>query len=426
MLSATSWRQAFNYGTGARSSKAKRNTRVIATYNIKGGVGKTSAAVNLAYLAAQAGHPTCSGSRSAGCQHISVPRATQGQGRRPRPASQAQLRRRPHQGDRPPEPRTAARRLLLPAPRSGTGPVQETGGAAAQGARPLRDEYDYIFLDCPPSISLVSEAVFEVSDALLVPVIPATLSSRAYEQLEGLSRAGKVGRRGTSILAFFSMADVSKCLHLKIMERLRKIERLTVLGVAIPSSDEVEKMGEERIRRPCSLRTARPPSPTQPPGRSSSSACTRRNRTRETGPQRHLAGSTPQLGLGGCAGGGRNRDRAARRKARWSDSSLGARALRAVGAASAEQADVHQWLGCGGGAPEGRRLRRQPAGPPAQRPAGHGRERRRQSKRNAAILVSPCWSAHAPAARRFQHHSGGWARPPCTSSPPAAEPAPST
>ena len=26
---------------------------------------------------------------------------------------------------------------------------------------PLRGEYDYIFLDCPPSISLVSESVFE-------------------------------------------------------------------------------------------------------------------------------------------------------------------------------------------------------------------------------------------------------------------------
>ena len=39
-------------------SKPKRDTRVLATYNIKGGVGKTSAAVNLAYLAAQAGHPT--------------------------------------------------------------------------------------------------------------------------------------------------------------------------------------------------------------------------------------------------------------------------------------------------------------------------------------------------------------------------------
>ena len=112
---------------------------------------------------------------------------------------------------------------------------------------PLRDEYDYIFLDCPPSISLVSEAVFEASDALLVPVIPATLSSRAYEQLEELSRSGKVGRRGsTAIFAFFSMADVGKQLHLEVMGRLRGIEQLTVLGAAIPAADEVERMGEER------------------------------------------------------------------------------------------------------------------------------------------------------------------------------------
>ena len=42
------------------------------------------------------------------------------------------------------------------------------------------------------------------------------------------------------------MADVGKPLHLKVMERLRKIEHLTVLGAAIPTSDEVEMMGEER------------------------------------------------------------------------------------------------------------------------------------------------------------------------------------
>ena len=40
-------------------------------------------------------------------------------------------------------------------------------------------DYDYVFLDCPPSISLVSESVFEAADALLVPLIPATLSSAA-------------------------------------------------------------------------------------------------------------------------------------------------------------------------------------------------------------------------------------------------------
>ena len=228
-------------------SKAHRDTRVIATYNIKGGVGKTSAAVNLAYLASQAGHPTLLWDldpQAASTYLFRVRPKVKGGGR-------GLLRKRSHAGDH--IKATDHENLeLLPADFSyrhldlALDQFKKPAGRLRRVLAPLRDDYDYIFLDCPPSISLVSEAVFEVSDALLVPVIPATLSSRAYEQLEELSRAGKVGRHGTSIVAFFSMADVSKCLHLKIMERLRKIERLAVLGVAIPASDEVEKMGEER------------------------------------------------------------------------------------------------------------------------------------------------------------------------------------
>ena len=45
--------------------------------------------------------------------------------------------------------------------------------------KPLAEEYDFIFLDCPPSISLVSESVFYAADALLVPVIPTILSIAA-------------------------------------------------------------------------------------------------------------------------------------------------------------------------------------------------------------------------------------------------------
>ena len=229
-------------------SKEKRDTRVIATYNIKGGVGKTSAAVNLAYLAARAGHPTLLWDldpQAASTFLFRVRPKVKGGGR-------GLLRKRSYAGDH--IKATDHENLeLLPADFSyrhldlALDQFKRPAGRLRKVLAPLRDDYDYIFLDCPPSISLVSEAVFEACDALLVPVIPATLSSRAYEQLEELSRAGKVGRKGgTSILAFFSMADVAKPLHLQIMERLRKIERLTVLGVAVPSADEVERMGEER------------------------------------------------------------------------------------------------------------------------------------------------------------------------------------
>src|ERR1039457_3508907 len=48
---------------------------------------------------------------------------------------------------------------------------------------PLRADYDVIFLDCPPSISLLSESVLHAADMLLVPMIPTTLSVRTLDQL---------------------------------------------------------------------------------------------------------------------------------------------------------------------------------------------------------------------------------------------------
>ena len=42
--------------------------------------------------------------------------------------------------------------------------------------RPLAESYDLVVLDCPPSISLVSENIFRAADALLLPTIPTTLS----------------------------------------------------------------------------------------------------------------------------------------------------------------------------------------------------------------------------------------------------------
>jgi chromosome partitioning protein len=47
----------------------------------------------------------------------------------------------------------------------------------------LNDNYDLVFLDCPPSISLVSENVFQAADILLVPTIPSILSLRTFDQI---------------------------------------------------------------------------------------------------------------------------------------------------------------------------------------------------------------------------------------------------
>ena len=75
---------------------------------------------------------------------------------------------------------------------------------------PLADDYDSPILDCPPSISLVSESVFNAADALLVPMIPTTLSVRTSSS----SRLpGRPAGAPPDVLAFFSMVDRRKRLH---------------------------------------------------------------------------------------------------------------------------------------------------------------------------------------------------------------------
>jgi cellulose biosynthesis protein BcsQ len=109
----------------------------------------------------------------------------------------------------------------------------------ARVIEPLAEDYDYVFLDCPPSISLVSESVFEAADALLVPLIPATLSSRTFEQLR------EVVDGGTQLLAFFSMVDARKRLHREVIEELSATYP-EVLRSAIPAAADIERMGQLR------------------------------------------------------------------------------------------------------------------------------------------------------------------------------------
>jgi chromosome partitioning protein len=213
---------------------------VLATYNIKGGVGKTSAAVNLAHLAARDGAPTLLWDldpQGAATYLFRVrPKVKGGAGKLIGLKSDvADLIKGTDQPGLDLLPADFSYRHMDLELDSFNKPTRRLHRVL----KPLYDEYRYIFLDCPPSISLVSESVFEVADALLVPIIPATLSSRTFDQLEAV-----VGD-GTKVLAFFSMVDRRKKLHHQVMAELRA-SRANVLAAAIPASAQVERMGFER------------------------------------------------------------------------------------------------------------------------------------------------------------------------------------
>jgi chromosome partitioning protein len=218
--------------------------KVVATYNIKGGVGKTSAAVNLAALAARGGLRTLvwdlDPQGAASFLFRVRPKVKGGGGNLVRGRSEvADLLRG-----------TDVEGLdLLPADfsyRYMDLALDDTGKPTRRLRKvlaPLAEHYDLAMLDCPPSISLVSESVFDAADALLVPLIPSTLTLRTFEQL-GRFVSAEVDRQ-PRIIAFFSMVDGRKRLHREVVATLPD-SCGDVVRSAIPAATEVELMGVER------------------------------------------------------------------------------------------------------------------------------------------------------------------------------------
>jgi cellulose biosynthesis protein BcsQ len=109
--------------------------------------------------------------------------------------------------------------------------------------RPLSYEYDRIFLDCPPSISLVSENIFRAADLLLIPMIPTTLSLRTYQQIKDFFSGHDLN--GVRLMPFFSMVDRRKRMHLDMLEQL-PAEYSELCDAHIPYASDVERMGIHR------------------------------------------------------------------------------------------------------------------------------------------------------------------------------------
>jgi len=218
--------------------------RVISCYSMKGGVGKTATSVNLAYWAAKTGIRTLLidlDPQGASSFYYRVRPAKKNLGKRFFKAYEdfiGQIKASDF-----------ANLDIIPAHLSFRNfdtllsLVKKRKNRLRKVLKGLRKHYTLVILDCPPSISHLSEAIFTASDLVVVPVIPTTLSERTFEQLQGFFE--RYDYNWQRVVPFFSMVESKKALHKNTMSSMRE-RHAKFLRTVIPYSVDIESMGEHR------------------------------------------------------------------------------------------------------------------------------------------------------------------------------------
>jgi chromosome partitioning protein len=107
----------------------------------------------------------------------------------------------------------------------------------AKIAADLSGDYDRIIIDAPPGLTDTSDQILRAADLVIVPVIPSALSQRSLDVIKDYVNRKKGPK--VTLAPVFSMVDRRRGVHQAELEKFK-------MWPVIPMASAYEKMSEER------------------------------------------------------------------------------------------------------------------------------------------------------------------------------------
>lgn len=117
----------------------------------------------------------------------------------------------------------------------------------ASALEPVVDRYDYILIDCPPNLSMLTLNGLRLAQGYLVPTIPDILSTYGIPQLQKKIRefAERVGHNVREIGLVITKYRSASSLHRSIIEQLQRDERTAnVVPAWVPEANQIAASAE--------------------------------------------------------------------------------------------------------------------------------------------------------------------------------------
>ena len=221
-----------------KRSKSAKDTRIIAIINQKGGVGKSTTAVNLAAALGEQGRKTLvvdfdpqgNSTSGFGIEKEDLDHCIYDALLNDVPAESLVL------------DTNCKKVFVIPATIQLAGAEIELVSAIARETRlkdllePIQDEFDFIFIDCPPSLGLLTINALTAADSVLIPI------QCEYYALEGLSQLihtielvrDRLNKRLKMEGGVFTMYDARTNLSLQVVENVKENLNQNIYKTIIP------------------------------------------------------------------------------------------------------------------------------------------------------------------------------------------------